>query len=68
MPIWLVTAIWSDDDGEQTQRWEVTAPTRDEAARDVLLLVPIRPHHVEAKCLSEDVAPDLGPGQARTLD
>lgn len=68
MPIWLVTAIWTDDDGEQTQRWEVNARTREEAARDVLLLVTIRPHHVEAKRLFEDVAPDLGPGQARKLD
>ncbi len=62
MAVWLVTAIWTDDEGEQTQRWEVNAPTRDEAAREVLLLVPTRPHYVEAKRLPKDVAIDLTPG------
>jgi hypothetical protein len=65
--LWLVTASWSDDEAELAQQWEVNVPTEDEAVREVMMLLPTRPHHVEAKLLSDDVAPDLGPGQARKL-
>ena len=67
MALWLVTASWSDDEAEVAQQWEVNVPTEDEAVREVMMLLPTRPHHVEAKLLSDDVAPDLGPGQARKL-
>ena len=67
MPLWLVTASWSDDEAELTQQWGVKVPTEDEAVRGVTMLLPSKPHHVEAKLVSEDLAPDLGPGQARKL-
>jgi hypothetical protein len=67
MALWLVTARWSDDEAELTQRWEVNVPTEDEAVREVVMLLPNKPQHVEVKPLSEDFAPDLGPGQARKL-
>jgi hypothetical protein len=67
MPLWLVTVSWSDDEAELTQRWEVNVPTEDEAVREVVMLLPSRSQHVEAKLLSDDLAPDLGPGQARKL-
>jgi hypothetical protein len=67
MALWLVTASWSDDEAELTQQWEVNVPTEDEAVREVVMLLPSKPQHVEAKLLSEDLAPDLHPGQARKL-
>lgn len=67
MALWLVTASWSDDEAELTQQWEVNVPSEDEAVREVMMLLPSKPHHVEAKRLPEDVAPDLRPGQARKL-
>jgi hypothetical protein len=46
----------------------VNVPTEDEAAREVVMLLPSKPQHVEVKPLSKDLAPpDLGPGQARKL-
>ena len=68
MPLWLVTASWSDDEAELTQQWEVNVPTEDEAVREVTMLLPTKPQHVEAKLLLEDAAPELGPGQARKLE
>ena len=67
MPLWLVTASWSDDEAELTQQWEVNVTTEDEAVREVVMLLPNKPQHVEVKPLSENFAPDLGPGQARKL-
>ncbi len=67
MALWLVTASWSDDEAELTQQWEVNVPTEDEAVREVMMLLPSKPQHVEAKLLSQDAASDLGPGQARVL-
>jgi hypothetical protein len=67
MPLWLVTASWSDDEADLTQQWEVNVPTEDEAVREVTMLLPSKPHHVAAKLVSENLAPDLGPGQARKL-
>ena len=67
MALWLVTARWSDDEAELTQQWEVNVPTEDAAVREVLMLLPSKPQHVEAKLLSRDVASDLSPGQARVL-
>ena len=67
MPLWLVTASWSDDEAQLTQQWEVNVPTEDEAVREVVMLLPNKPQHVEAKRLSEDLAPDLASGQARKL-
>jgi hypothetical protein len=68
MPLWLVTASWSDDEAELTQQWEVNVPTEDEAVREVSMLLPSKPQHVDVKLLSQDLAPDLGPGQARKLE
>lgn len=67
MPLWLVTASWSDDEAELTQQWEVNVASEDEAVREIVMLLPSRPQHVEVKPLSEDIALDLGPGQARKL-
>jgi hypothetical protein len=67
MPLWLVTASWSDDEAEFTQQWEVNVPTEDEAVSEVVMLLPSKPQHVEAKHLSGDPAPDLAPGRARKL-
>jgi hypothetical protein len=67
MVLWLVTASWTDDEAELAQQWEVNLPTEDEAVQEVVMLLPTRPHHVEAKLLSDDVAPDLRPGEARKL-
>jgi hypothetical protein len=68
MPLWLVTASWSDDEAELTQQWEVNVPTEDEAVREVSMLLPSKPQHVDVKLLPQDLAPDLGPGQARKLE
>jgi hypothetical protein len=46
---------------------EVNSPTEDEAVREVVMLLPSKPQHVEAKRLSENLAPDLAPGQVRKL-
>ena len=62
-----MTASWSDDEAEVTQQWEVNVPTEDEAVREVVMLLPSKPQHVEVKPLSDDFAPDLGPGQTRKL-
>jgi hypothetical protein len=67
MVLWLVTASWADDEAELTQQWQVNVPTEDEAVREVVMLLPSKPQHVEAKLLSRDLASDLGPGQARKL-
>jgi hypothetical protein len=67
MALWLVTASWSDDEAELTQQWEVNVPTEDEAVREVTMLLPSKPHHVQAKLVAEELAPDLGPGQAKRL-
>jgi hypothetical protein len=67
MALWLVTASWTDDEAELAQQWEVNVPTEDEALREVMMLLPTRPQHVEAKLLPDHVAPDLGPGQVRKL-
>ena len=67
MALWLVTASWTDDEAELTQQWEVNVPTEEEAVREVTMLLPARPHHVEVKPLSDSVAPDLVPGQVRKL-
>jgi hypothetical protein len=67
MPLWLVTASWSDDEAELTQQWEVNVPTEDEAVREVVMLLPSKPQHVEVKLLSEWGTPDLGPGEAKRL-
>jgi hypothetical protein len=67
MALWLVTASWSDDEAELTQQWEVNVPTEDEAIRDVALLLPRKPQHVEVRRLSQEAAPDLVPGQARRV-
>jgi len=67
MALWLVMATWSDDEAELTQQWEVNVATEDEAVREVVMLLPSRPQHIEVKLLSEHPAPDLGPGQARKL-
>jgi hypothetical protein len=67
MALWLVTASWNDDEAELTQQWEVNVLTEDEAVREVTMLLPSKPHHIEAKLVSEDLAPDLGLGQARKL-
>jgi hypothetical protein len=67
VPLWLVTASWSDDEAELTQQWEVNVASEDEAVREIVMLLPSRPQHVEVKPLSEDIALDLGPGQARKL-
>jgi len=68
MALWLVTASWSDDDADLTQRWEVNVPTKDEAVRDVTMLLPQKPHRVEARRIAKGLAPDLAPGQARKLE
>ena len=53
MALWLVTASWSDDEAELTQQWEINAPTEDEAVREVVMLLPSKPQHVEAKRLAK---------------
>ena len=67
MALWLVTASWSDDEAELTQQWEVNVPTKTKRSERSSMLLPSKPQHVEAKLLSQDVASDLGPGQARML-
>ena len=67
MPLWLVTASWSDDEAELTQQWEVNVSSENEAVREVVMLLPSKPQHVEVKLLAQEVPPDLGPGQAKKL-
>jgi hypothetical protein len=67
MAVWLVTARWIEDEAELIQQWEVNVPTEDEAVREVVMLLPSKPHHVEAKLLAGPAPPDLAPGQVRKL-
>ena len=67
MTLWLVRATWIDDEAERTEQWEVNAATQEEAAREVLALLPTKPHHLEAKPVPGEEQPPLGPGAARRV-
>jgi hypothetical protein len=56
MPIWLVRAIWMEDETEASEQWEVTAPTALEAIREATAHIRFQPHHVEAKLRSAQAA------------
>jgi hypothetical protein len=67
MPLWLVTASWDEDEAERSRRFEVSAPTEGEAIREVAMILPSRPSHVEAIQVRQELAPDLPPGQVREV-
>ena len=70
MPIWLVKAIWNEDETESREEWEVNADTAHEAIREVTARIRFPPHHVEAKLRPpaerSDVT-DLRPGEVRRV-
>ena len=52
MPVWLVRAIWMEDETEASEQWEVTAATAHEAIKEATAHIRFQPHHVEAKLRS----------------
>ena len=49
MPIWIVRAIWQEDEGEATKEEAIEAESPDEAIRRFLPQLRFPPHHVEAR-------------------
>jgi hypothetical protein len=67
MPVWLVRAIWIEDEVEASEQWEVNAATAHDAVKEVTTHIRFHPHHIEAKlCLPERShdRPSTGPGAA----
>jgi hypothetical protein len=70
MPVWLVRAIWIEDEVEASEQWEVNAATAHDAVKKVTTHIRFPPHHVDAKLfLPEDNGRtiDLQPDQTRRI-
>jgi|WetSurMetagenome_2_1015567.scaffolds.fasta_scaffold140545_4 DNA primase len=70
MSIWLVKAIWNEDETESREEWEVNADTAHEAVKAVTARIRFHPHHVEAKRRSPEersTVMDLQPGEVRRV-
>lgn len=48
MPIWVVKAVWREDEAEASEQWDVRAASVHEAIRDAMAHIRFRPRHVEA--------------------
>lgn len=49
MPVWISKARWVEDDADVSERWEVNAPTAQDAIREVSIHFPFQPDHAEAR-------------------
>lgn len=72
MPVWLVKAIWIEDEAEVSEQWEVDAARADEAIKEIMTRLRFLPHHLEARQCSpaaEDRAHAAGlqPGEVRRV-
>jgi hypothetical protein len=69
MPIWVVKAIWKEDDADVSERWEVSAPTAHDAVREAMTHIRFQPHYVQAHQFvpEEGAEADLLPGESRRL-
>jgi hypothetical protein len=56
MPVWVVRAIWIEDDQEVSEEWSVEAGEAHEAVREVSARLPYNPHHIEARRQKGDEA------------
>ncbi len=65
MPIWLVSATWTEDDAEVSERWETNAATAQDAVRQAATHMRFPPHHLEARLSAR--ASTLQPGDVRRL-
>jgi hypothetical protein len=53
MPTWTVKATWIEDEALVSEQWNIASDTVADAVRDVTSRLRFRPHHVEARLLSE---------------
>jgi hypothetical protein len=67
MSIWLVKAIWNEDEIESREEWEVSADTVHEAIKEVTARIRFPPHHVEAKLHPRNAFIDMRPGEMRRV-
>ena len=70
MSIWLVKAIWNEDETESREEWEVNADTADEAIKEVTARIRFHPHHIEAKLrppVERSAVMNLRPGEMRRV-
>ena len=72
MPLWLVKAIWCEDEAEASEKWEANAETVQDAVAAVTTSLRFHPHHIEARRCEPDgvdkqIAKDLTPGEARRV-
>jgi hypothetical protein len=71
MPIWLVKAIWIEDEAEASEQWEVNADNAHDAMKELKTHIRFNLHHIEASLCTEaqDKARmiELLPGQARRI-
>lgn len=67
MPIWLVRTIWSEDETEATELWEINADTAADAVTGVTPHIRFPPHHVEARLSTETDNTALKPGEVRRV-
>jgi hypothetical protein len=67
MPIWLVKAVWREDESEASERWEVNAESAHEAVREATTHIRFQPHHVEASLRTCHEAKELRPGEVQRL-
>ena len=54
MPVWVVRAVWIEDDQEVSEEWSVEAGEAHDAVREVSARLPYSPHHIEARRRKSD--------------
>jgi hypothetical protein len=67
MSVWLVKAVWNEDEIESMEEWEVSANTAHEAIEEVTSRICFPPHHVEAKLHPRNAFMDQPPGEMRRI-
>jgi hypothetical protein len=67
MSVWLVKAVWNEDEIESMEEWEVSANTAHEAIKEVTSHIRFPPHHVEAKLHPRSAFMELRPGEMRRI-
>jgi len=70
MAVWLVSAVWQQDEGESRDRWEVHAVNAHEDVRQAMTGIPAEPLHIEARRVALHEEPSdagLQPGEMRRV-
>ncbi len=68
MPIWLVKAVWTEDEAEASEKWEVDANSAYDAIKEVAPRFRFQPHYVEARLYvpaAEESAPTIDVQQGK---